>query len=174
MTTPERPQTGEARESGDHDLPWSWPRMSDADLSTRVRLTYIKGGEREALETACYWQERAIGAEKREATTQRELAEVKADGLILNVSGPKDRSEIMDLMARLTGARQAAVELQSQLCEVKADNLRLAGELEAWMVEILKTLDDLSLDQYNKLVKLREIATRHTPEATGAQEGRAQ
>lgn len=69
--------TGQPRESGDHDLPWSWPRMSDAELSTRIRLTYIKGGEREALETACYWQERAIGAEKREATTQRELAEAR-------------------------------------------------------------------------------------------------
>ena len=51
--------------------------LSDAELSTRLRLTYIKGGEREALNTALYWQSKHLSTAVKVEEVERKLESVK-------------------------------------------------------------------------------------------------
>ena len=55
MTAPETLE--QVVESLKADPNWGPPKLTSADLSQRSRLIYIKGAEREALETALWWQQ---------------------------------------------------------------------------------------------------------------------
>lgn len=84
MTTPTPPPpppdpTPESKPSRTEDpiIPPGCVILSDADLSTRQRLSYIKGPEREALNTAAYWQQKARSLESRLSQVEAENAELR-------------------------------------------------------------------------------------------------